>query len=115
MFKRNILVILLVGVFALPGTLLAQETEKERMIREIVSVSKAMDQIEGMKEAMTQQLDAQFAASGLTLSENKRQRYMDLVFDMVEELVVEITPMAIQYNGKLAANFNIPFYIKIAS
>lgn len=62
MFKRNILVIFLVGVFALPGTLLAQETEKQRMIREIVSAGNSLDQLESMKDLLAQQMEAQLAA-----------------------------------------------------
>ena len=68
MFKRNILVIFLVGVFALPGTLLAQETEKQRMIREIVSVGNSLDQLfeAGLRHAvrLVCEEDAKRAAVG---------------------------------------------------
>jgi len=97
MFKRNILVIFLVGVFALPGTLLAQETEKQRMIREIVSAGNSLDQLESMKDLLAQQMETQLAVSGVTLSAEQKEGLLAIVFEMVEELIVQMIPLAIEF------------------
>jgi len=114
MFKRNILVIFLVGIFSFPGFLIAQEIDEEKqgLIKEVLEITKTLELFDTIKQASVAQFEQNIIASGVDLTPEQITAGKEVVAEVFEEMRNDLFILTIKIYDE---NYSTQEMVKILS